>query len=97
MKRSNPKQYFNSVEDLYTKQLDHFTALARRHVYNKDLALDVVHDAFAKALIYFNKHPSKKVRPQIMEWLVLKACKKVNKNSVEIPMGDTRYYGQVDG
>ncbi len=63
-------------------------SLAGRHIYNRDLALDVVHDALAKAVKYFNEHPDRKVRENIIDWLILKACKKANKYSREIPAGD---------
>ncbi len=87
MKQINPKQYYKSVEDMYNARLNYFIKLASRHVYNKDLAIDVVHDAFAKTLEYFKKHPENKVRPQIMEWWVLKCAKKTNRFSREIPSG----------
>lgn len=94
MYKPNPRQYFKTVEELYEKRFNALLAVANRHVYNKDLAVDAVHDAFAKALEYFKKNPDKKVREQIMVWLVLKACKKLNKYSAEIPFGDTRIFNE---
>jgi hypothetical protein len=46
-----------------------------------------VHDAFAKAQKYFNDNPERKVRENILHWLVIKACKKLNKYSREVPFG----------
>lgn len=85
--KPNPKQFFLTVEDIYKARLNSFLALASRHVYNKDHAIDVVHDAMVKAIEYFQKHPERKVREQIIRWLILKACKKQNRFSKEIPFG----------
>jgi DNA-directed RNA polymerase specialized sigma24 family protein len=91
VKNANPRQYFTTVEDLYKNQFMHFVKIAGRHVYNRDLAIDVVHDAFIKSLEYFKKHPEKKVRPHIMEYLVLRAAKRKNRESKEIPSGLNPY------
>lgn len=95
MYKPNPRQYFKTVEEIYEKRFNALLAVANRHVYNKDLSVDAVHDAFAKAIEYFNKNPERKVREQIMIWLVLKACKRLNKHSKEIPFGDTRTYSDA--
>lgn len=87
MYKPNPKQYFNTVEELYKNRFGVLTSVASRHIYNRDYAVDAVQDAFCKAVEYFNKHPEKKVRESIVIWLVLKACKKYNKFSVEVPFG----------
>jgi hypothetical protein len=92
----NPNQWWKDLDLLYRNRLNSLLAVASRHVYNKDLALEVVHDAFAKAQEYFNnpKNKDRKVREQILVWLVLKAAKKKNKKeSRELPAGDTRYFG----
>ena len=83
------KQYFKTVEEIYKTRLNSFLALASRHVYNKDLALDVVHNAITKSLEYKKKNPKMNVDEQIIRFLILKACKKMNKYSVEIPYGDS--------
>ena len=81
-------QYFGSVEDMYKCRLNSFISLAGRHLYNRDYAIDAVHDAFIRAVEYFTKNPDKKVREHIMNFHILKACKKINKkNSWEIPYG----------
>lgn len=80
-------QWFKSVEDLYKAKLPALLSLAKRHIYSADLALDVVHDALAKSLVYFQKHPEKKVREQIVHLQILKACKRANKYSVEFAFG----------
>ncbi len=83
MRQPNPKQYFRDVDQVYRERLNAFVSLASRYVYNKDHAIDVVHSAVARSVAYFNKHPEKKVREQIINWLILKECKKKNKESRE--------------
>lgn len=79
------KQYFESVEQLYNVRLNYLISFASRHIYNRDFAIDAVHDALAKAVEYFAKHEDRKVQLQIIEWLIIKSCKKLNKYSNEIP------------
>jgi hypothetical protein len=81
------KGYFNSVEELYEKRLERMLSVARKYIYNKDLALDVVHNALAKSIVYFQKHPDKKIQLQIVEFLIIKSCKKYNRYSPEMPSG----------
>ena len=93
----NPKQWFPDVESIYKARMNSFLALASRHVYNKDFAIDAVQDACVKAVEYFKKNPERKVREQIMRWLILKSCKKINKYSKEIPFGLFREdYSETD-
>jgi hypothetical protein len=61
-----------------------FLSLARKHIFNRDYAIDAVHDAFAKSVEYFNRYPENKVRESILNWLILKACKEYNKYSNEV-------------
>lgn len=84
------KQYFQTIEEIYKTRFGSFVALASRHVYNKDLAIDVVHNALVKTLEYKKKRPKMNVDERIIRFLILKACKKMNKYSVEVPYGDTR-------
>lgn len=85
VKTINPKQFFTNLEAIYAKRLNAFIATANRHIYNRDYSLDAVHDAFAKAQKYFNENKSRKVREKIIHFLVIKACKKYNRTSREIP------------
>lgn len=86
-KRKFRKQWFPSIEAIYKQRMGAFLALAKRHVYNRDLAIDVVHSALAQSVEYFNKNPTRKVREDIINWRILKECKRVNKYSVEVPYG----------
>lgn len=93
MAKINPKQWWKDLDTIYRNRFGSLTAVASKYVYNKDHAVDIVHDAFAKAQEYFNKNPDRKVREQILVWLVIKAAKRKNrKESRELPMGDTRYF-----
>ena len=59
--------------------------VANKYIYNKDYSIDAVHDGLAKSVEYFNNHPDRKVQLEIVEWLIIKACKKLNRYSREIP------------
>ena len=94
----NPRQYWESVDALYKARLNSFIALASRHVYNKDLAIDAVQDAMVKCVEYIKKNPDRKLRENIARWLILKSCKKINKYSKEIPYGlMNESYEEPDG
>lgn len=85
------KQWFPTVEALYKAKLNSLLALASRHLYQKDQAMDVVHNALVKSLIYFNKNPTKKVREQVVHLEILRACKRANRYCVEVPSGSMNY------
>ncbi len=86
-KHFGDSNFHRSIEDLYKNRLNALVKFAQGHVYRSDLAIDVVHDAISKSVEYFNRHPGKKVSERIVQFLILKACKKVNKFSIEIPSG----------
>lgn len=83
----NKRQYFPDVESIYKARMGAFLALARRHLFNHDHAIDAVQNAFIKAVEYFKANPDRKVREQVIRWLVLKSCKRINKTSKEISWG----------
>ena len=83
----NKKQFWSNVEAIYRARMGSFIQIARSHLYNRDYAIDAVQDAFTKAVEYFNKNPGRKVRERVMRWLILKACKKINRHSKEISFG----------
>ena len=81
------KRYFNSIEDAYKQNISGFISIARRNLKNTDYSIDIVHDAFAKAVMYFNKNPNRKVHTYVLEQLIIRACKKQNRlHFVEIPI-----------
>lgn len=93
----NPKQYWPSIDAIYRARMNAFLALASRHVFNKDHAIDAVQDAMVKSVEYFKDKPDRKIREQIIRWQVLKACKRINKYSKEIPYGLFREdYSETD-
>lgn len=73
------KQYFKQIEDLYKERFSKFVKLANRYCVNPDLAVDIVHSAFEKSLQYKKRNPKRNFREQILDWLILKECRKVNK------------------
>ncbi len=76
-------QWFLTVEDLYKKRLDYLVSFARRHVYQSDSSIDVVHDAIVKSIEYFNKPQNKgrKVYIRNIEYQILRLARKHNKYS----------------
>jgi hypothetical protein len=82
------KQWWPDVESLYKARLNHFLSVANRHIYNRDYSIDAVHDALAKSVEYLSKHPERKMREQIVDFQIIKACKRINKYSYEIPVED---------
>ena len=79
---SNPRsQWFFTVDDLYAKRLDSLVSFARKHLYQTDSAIDIVHDAIVKSIEYFKNNPGKKVYERIVQYQILKLCKKHNKYS----------------
>lgn len=85
----NPKQFWLTVDEIYKKRLNAFLSTARRHSYNQDEAIDIVHAALAKSITYFKKkkNADRKVREQIVHWLIIKECKRHNRGSIEVPYG----------
>ena len=83
----NNKQYFTNVEDAYRTMYSKLLDVARKHIYNKDYGVDALQDAFLMAQSYHNKNPKMKIRSSILYVLVIRACKKYNKHSREVPFG----------
>ena len=83
----NSAAFWPNLDALYKARLNSFLELAGHHIYNRDHAIDVVHNAFAKSVSYFNKNPNKKVSEFIVRNLILRACKKENRFSREKPAG----------
>src|SRR5688500_4363842 len=85
----NTQQFWLTVEEIYDKRLNAFLSTDRRQCYNQDDAIDIVHSALAKSIAYFQKkkNADRKVREQIIHWLIIKECKRYNKGSIEVPYG----------
>lgn len=91
-------QWFVSVEDLYVKRLNSLVAFARKHVYQNDSAIDIVHDAIVKSIEYFKKYPDKKVYERIVQYQILKLAKKHNRySSIQKTSGLMGINGDDDG
>ena len=89
---------YATVEEAYSDMFSSLKSVARRHLYNPDLCVDVVHDAFARTLVYLDKNKDKVPQPRISSYILIRnvliCCRRSNKYSVELPSGDTRLYGQ---
>jgi len=88
-------QYFNSVDELYRLRLNAFIKLAGRYLYNRDYAWDAVHMALAKTLEYLKKNPSRNLREDIVNHLIIRACKKLNRFSRELPSEKLTYMTDI--
>ncbi len=77
--KDHQPQYFTKLEDLYKLRMGSFMQTANMHIFNKDYAMDAIHDAFAKAQVYHNKNPERNFREQIMHVLIIRSCRKYNK------------------
>lgn len=75
------------LEEFYKNKIAYLIAFASRHVYNRDYAIDVVHDGLAMVLQWSRKNPGKRVDMNVVKFLILRACKKANKyaNEVQLP------------
>lgn len=79
------KSYVN-IEEAYKDLAVRMSAVARRHIYNRDYAIDAVHDAFTKAAENAKKKPGKGVSGFILMRELMRACRRINKKgSIEVP------------
>lgn len=79
-------QYFKSIEELYRVRFGAFMKFALQVTANKDLAIDVVHNAFVKTLEYKKANPERNVRESVVMWLIAKEAKKTNRiSNKEVP------------
>lgn len=95
----NLKTGYDTLEDAYrdSKFMSSLRAAARSQLFRRDMDIDVVHDAFARAAKYSLSHDNKKISSYIMFREVARACRRANKfSNLELPSGDNRLYG-VDG
>lgn len=79
---------FDSIDQAYKETLPKLISIARSHLYNKDDAIDVAHDAFTKALENIDKNKGRELRISyyILVRTVLRLCRKYNKRiSIEVP------------
>lgn len=77
---------YDSLDLAYKDLSERLTSIARRHIYNRDYAVDAVHDAFVKAAEYVQKNPKRKVSGFLIARELMRACRRLNKrSSVEVP------------
>lgn len=90
------KKVYDNAEEAYAMLFGPLQKFARSKLYRPDLAIDAVHDAFERALVYLSKKPEAKLSAFILFRETIRACRRINRFSVEVPSGDTRLYG-MDG
>ena len=80
---------FDTVSEAYASKelMGEMIGYASKHIYRKDQALDVVHDAFAKALDYETRKPGKNVKVFYLFRELARACRRFNKSSKEVSSG----------
>ena len=76
---------FNTLEEAYKALVPSLVSYASKHIYNRDYAIDAVQDAFVKAQIYLNKRPTARVSGFLLKREVIRACRRLNRYSVELP------------
>lgn len=76
------------VEEFYKKKIGYLISFASRHVRNRDYAIDVVHDGLAMTLEWSRKNPGKRIDMNVVKFLILRSCKKVNKYALEVQFKD---------
>ena len=91
MKQENVRKkikVFSSIDEAYKETLPKLVSVAKSHLYNRDDAVDVAHDAFTKALENIAANPDRELRISyyILVRTVLRLCRKYNKRiSIEVP------------
>ena len=91
MKQQNVKKkvkIFSSIDEAYRETFPKLVSIARSHLYNRDDAIDVAHDAFVKALENIADNPGRELQISyfILVRTVLRLCRKYNKRiSIEVP------------
>jgi DNA-directed RNA polymerase specialized sigma24 family protein len=79
---------YDTLDEAYRELVPSLVAYAKKHIYNRDFAIDAVQDAFVKAQIYLNKpkNAGKKVSGFLLKRETIRACRRLNKYSVEVPV-----------
>jgi DNA-directed RNA polymerase specialized sigma24 family protein len=84
------KKHYDTIEEAYKEAFEPLLTYAKRHLYNKDEAIDCVHDAFEKWMVFANN--SKKAETISVYLLyreVMRACRRRNKRaSIEVLSND---------
>ena len=78
--------YFKSVEDIYKRRLSSLVKFAHTNLVQHDQALDVVHDALTKTLVYLNRRPKAKISEKLVRTLIFRACTKKNNDKCGITL-----------
>ena len=84
--KKKKSRVFESMDEAYRKSLPKLISIAESHLYNRDEAIDVAHEAFEKALEYLENKKRIRISYFLLARTVLRLCRKHNKRiSVEVP------------
>lgn len=78
------KKLYDSLDEAYKELVGPLTEYARKHLANKDLAIDAVHDAFQKRIEYELGHPGIKTSRYLMYRETIRACRRINRKEKEL-------------
>lgn len=78
------KKSFDTLDEAYKELVVPLTQFAKKHLANKDLAIDAVHDAFGKALEHVAKHPEARIRRYLMYRETIRACRRMNQKNHQL-------------
>jgi hypothetical protein len=79
------KKNFTDMDEAYRVSMPFLIVYAKRHLINQNEHVDVCHDAFVKALKYFEKG-GKRISMFLLYREVARACRRANKkHGVELP------------
>lgn len=79
---------YKTLTEAYSAKVDGMVIYATRKLYRKEDAMDVVHDAYVKALEYHEKNRRAVISSFILDRELDRAIRRANKTSVEMPSAD---------
>lgn len=71
---------YNNIDEAYKKATPRLVSIAKTYLYNSDYAIDCVHQAFEKALVYLRKHPKAKISDFLLVRETMAAVRRDNKH-----------------
>jgi DNA-directed RNA polymerase specialized sigma24 family protein len=71
---------YSTMEEAYKAEFSRLVSSAKTLLINKDYAIDCVHDAFEKVLLYVSKRPGSRINGFLLLREVSRAAKKYNRD-----------------
>lgn len=90
------KSSFDTLDEAYRELVTPLTNYARKHLANKDLAIDAVHDAFAKRAEYELRKPGRKINRFLLYRETIRACRRLNQKQYQLT-SPTPLEGEANG